>query len=198
MSDSTNEFYVHNSSYIDPGVVIGKGTKIWHFCHVMPGAVVGRNCNIGQNVFIGEGVIIGSRVKIQNNVSVYAGVTLENDVFCGPSCVFTNVNTPRSDIDRNGQYTKTLIKQGATIGANATIVCGHTIGEYAFIGAGAVITKNIPAYALVFGNPAIQHGWVCACGNRLSFKTNQETCSICGVKYQHSVGEDGIIVEVMI
>lgn len=187
MSKSEKPCFVHESSFVDNGAVIKSGTSIWHFCHIMPGAVVGHDCNIGQNVFIGEGVIIGNRVKIQNNVSVYSGVTLEDDVFCGPSCVFTNVNTPRSAVNRRGQYAKTLVKKGVTIGANATIVCGHTIGEYAFIGAGAVVTRDVPAYALIFGNPAAEHGWVCACGVRLNFNDNNEsTCAECGTAYRFS------------
>lgn len=163
---AANDYYVHPSSYIDDGAEIGRGTKIWHFSHIMPGAILGLNCNLGQNVFVGRDVKIGSNVKIQNNVSVYEGVTLEDDVFCGPSCVFTNVKTPRSAYPRNkpGDYTTTLVKKGATIGANATIICGITIGEYALIGAGAVVTKDVLPNAVMTGSPARQTGWVCRCG----------------------------------
>lgn len=156
---------IHESSYIDNGAVIGEGTKIWHFSHVMSGATIGKNCVIGQNVFIADDVEIGNNVKIQNNVSVYKGVTLEDGVFCGPSCVFTNDLNPRSEFPKNGNYKKTLVKKGATIGANATIVAGITIGEHAFIGAGAVVTKNVPDFALVYGNPATIHGKVDEAGN---------------------------------
>jgi UDP-2-acetamido-3-amino-2,3-dideoxy-glucuronate N-acetyltransferase len=145
---------VHESSIVEDGAEIGEGTKIWHFCHIMPGAKIGKNCNIGQNVFISSGVIIGDSVKIQNNVSVYEGVIIEDNVFCGPSCVFTNVINPRSHVNRKGEFQKTVIRQGATIGANATIICGHEIGKYAFIGAGSVVTHSVPSYKLVYGNPA--------------------------------------------
>lgn len=192
MSNSPGNIFVHQSSYVDDGAVIGSGTRIWHFCHVMPGAVIGDNCNFGQNVFIANGVKVGSNVKIQNNVSIYEGVILEDDVFCGPSCVFTNINTPRSAVNRRGQYDQTLVKKGASIGANATIVCGHTIGEYAFIGAGAVVTRDIPAYALVFGNPAAQHGWVCSCGTRLNFNyAFTSTCPECQTLYVLENANDG-------
>ena len=160
----------HISAIIDEGAQIGDGTNIWHFCHVMPTAVIGKKCNIGQNVFIDNDVVIGNRVKIQNNVSVYNGVTCEDDVFIGPSVVFTNVLNPRSAIERKNEFKKTVVRKGASIGANATIVCGNEIGQYAMIGAGAVITKPVKAYALVAGNPAKQIGWVSEYGNRLVFK----------------------------
>ena len=156
----TKKFFVHESSYVDDGAEIGEGTKIWHFCHVMPGAGIGKGCIIGQNVYIGSRAIIGNRVKIQNNVSVYDDVIIEDDVFCGPSCVFTNVKSPRAFIERKNEFKKTIVKKGVTIGANATIVCGVTIGEYAFIGAGCVVTKDVPAYTLVYGNPARVRGKV--------------------------------------
>ena len=159
MSD-TKSYFVHESSYIDDGAKIGEGTKIWHFCHIMSGAQIGNNCTIGQNVNIASRAVIGNGVKIQNNVSVYDDVFIEDDVFCGPSCVFTNVMIPRAFINRKSEYKKTLIKKGATIGANATIICGVTIGKYALIGAGSVVTKDVPDYALVYGNPARIHGEV--------------------------------------
>ena len=163
------DVYVHPTSVVDEGASIEEGTKIWHFCHLMPGASVGKNCNIGQNVFVDNGVVIGNGVKIQNNVSLYSGVTVEDFAFLGPSMVFTNVINPRSFIERKAEFKKTLIRRGATIGANATIVCGVEIGEYAFIGAGAVITHNVPAYAIVFGNPARQKGWMSETGQKLIF-----------------------------
>ena len=155
-----SNFYIHESSYADEGSIIGEGTKVWHFCHIMSGAKIGKNCSIGQNVYIASRAIIGNGVKIQNNVSIYDDVTLEDDVFCGPSCVFTNVINPRAFVERKNEYKKTLVKKGASIGANATIICGITIGEYAFIGAGSVVTKDIPPYALVYGNPARVQGKV--------------------------------------
>ena len=164
---SEQEYYVHPSAYVDEPCEIGAGTKIWHFCHIMPHAKIGPNCNLGQNVFVASGVVIGANVKIQNNVSVYAGVELEDDVFCGPSCVFTNVTNPRSQIVRHGQYQRTLVRRGATIGANATIICGVTIGQYAFIGAGAVVTHDVPDYALMLGVPARHVGWMSRHGHRL-------------------------------
>lgn len=163
---------IHPSSIIDQGAIIGEGTKIWHFCHIMPKAIIGKNCNIGQNVFIGDGVIIGDNVKIQNNVSLYTGVLIENDVFLGPSCVFTNVINPRSVVNRKDEYKQTIIRKGATIGANATIVCGVELGKFCFVGAGAVITKSILDYALVVGNPAKQIGWMSEFGHRLVFDEN--------------------------
>lgn len=160
-------YFVHPSAYVDPPCTIGKGTKIWHFCHVMSDAVIGERCNLGQNVMVASGAVIGSNVKIQNNVSVYAGVEIEDDVFCGPSCVFTNVVNPRSQIVRHSQYQRTIVRRGATIGANATIVCGATIGRYAFIGAGAVVRGDVPDYALMLGVPAAQRGWMSRHGHRL-------------------------------
>ncbi len=162
-------FFAHHTAVIDEGASIGKGTKIWHFSHIMPGSVVGENCNIGQNVVISPDVIIGNNAKIQNNVSVYTGVICEDDVFMGPSMVFTNVINPRSAVNRKAEYMKTFVKRGATFGANCTIVCGITIGEFAFIGAGAVITKDVRPYALVVGNPGRQIGWMSEFGQRLKF-----------------------------
>lgn len=166
-----NEFFAHETAIIHPEAKIGNGTKIWHFSHIMNNCEMGERCNIGQNVVISPNVILGVNVKIQNNVSVYSGVICEDDVFLGPSCVFTNVMNPRSGVNRRGQYTKTIVKKGASIGANATIVCGHNIGRYAFIGAGAVITKEVSDYALVVGNPAKQIGWMSEVGERLIFDT---------------------------
>ena len=171
---SEKKYFVHESSYVDDGCEIGEGTKIWHFSHIMSNCIIGDNCNIGQNVVISPGVILGSNVKIQNNVSVYTGVICEDDVFLGPSMVFTNVINPRSAVNRRGEYQKTLVKKGVSIGANATIVCGHNIGEYAFIGAGAVVTKEVPAYALMVGNPARQIGWMSEYGHRLNFNGKGE------------------------
>jgi UDP-2-acetamido-3-amino-2,3-dideoxy-glucuronate N-acetyltransferase len=166
------EYFAHETAVIDEGCTIGKGTKIWHFTHIMPNCEIGEDCNIGQNCVISPEVVLGKNVKIQNNVSVYTGVICEDDVFLGPSMVFTNVTNPRSGVNRRGQYTKTLVKKGVSIGANATIVCGHDIGAYAFIGAGAVVTKEVPAYALVVGNPAKQIGWMSEFGHRLNFDEN--------------------------
>lgn len=163
-----NDYFVHPSSYVDEGANIGKGTRIWHFSHIQKGAVLGDNCSLGQNVNIANNVRVGNGVRIQNNVSVYEGVELEDDVFCGPSCVFTNVTTPRTRFPVHGIYVKTLIKKGASLGANSTIVCGHTIGKGALIAAGAVVTKDVKDYALMAGVPARQIGWVCECGERLS------------------------------
>ena len=179
------KYYAHTTAVIDEGCNIGAGTKIWHFSHVMPHCTLGEGCNIGQNVVISPEVILGRNVKVQNNVSIYTGVVCEDDVFLGPSMVFTNVTNPRSAVVRRGQYERTLVKKGASIGANATVVCGHDIGEFAFIGAGAVVTKEIPAYALVVGNPAKQIGWMSEFGHRLEF--NEEgfaTCPEGGDKYQ--------------
>ncbi len=178
-----SSFFVHESSYVDSNVRIGKGTKIWHFSHVLGGSILGRECKIGQNVVIGPDVVIGDNVKIQNNVSVYKGVTLENDVFCGPSCVFTNVINPRSEIIRMDEVRSTVVKKGASIGANATIVCGHNVGQYAFIGAGAVVVKDVPDYALVIGVPGKIVGYMCQCGHRLKFTSTKATCSECERKY---------------
>lgn len=171
------DYYSHHTAVIDESIEIGIGTKIWHFSHIMSNCKIGNNCNIGQNVVVSPGVILGNNVKVQNNVSIYTGVICQDDVFLGPSMVFTNVINPRSAINRRNQYAKTLVGQGASIGANATIVCGNDIGEYAFIGAGAVVTKTIPAYALVVGNPAKQIGWVGEYGHRLEF--NEEGIAIC-------------------
>jgi len=171
-------YFSHPSAVIDPGCTIGTGTKIWHFSHIMPGAVIGENCNIGQNVVISPDVVLGNNVKVQNNVSIYTGVTCEDDVFLGPSCVFTNVINPRSHVNRKEEYAKTTVKRGASIGANATIVCGNDIGEFAFVGAGAVVTKTVDPYALVVGNPAIQIGWISEAGIRLIFNENGK--AVCG------------------
>ncbi|MBC9812943.1 N-acetyltransferase [Crocinitomicaceae bacterium CZZ-1] len=165
-------YFAHETAIIDAGCTIGEGTKIWHFSHIMPNCTIGERCNIGQNVVVSPGVILGNNVKIQNNVSIYTGVICEDDVFLGPSMVFTNVINPRSAVNRKDQYAKTTVKKGASIGANATIVCGHDIGRYAFIGAGAVVTKNVPDFALVVGNPARQIGWMSEFGHRLEFDTN--------------------------
>jgi UDP-2-acetamido-3-amino-2,3-dideoxy-glucuronate N-acetyltransferase len=179
-------FYVHPSSYVDQPCEIGEGTRIWHFCHVMEHARIGRRCNLGQNVFVGSDVIIGDNVKIQNNVSLYTGVELEDDVFCGPSCVFTNVINPRSQIARHDQYRRTLVRRGATIGANATIVCGATIGRYAFIGAGAAVRGDVPDYALMLGVPARQRGWMSRHGHRLANPGSDGTmvCPESGWRYR--------------
>ena len=176
-----SEYYVHESSFIDDGVAIGEGTRIWHFCHVMKGSRIGRDCNIGQNVVIGPDAVIGNGCKIQNNVSVYKGVTLEDDVFCGPSMVFTNVFNPRANIRRMDEARPTLLRKGCSIGANATIVCGVTIGRYAFVGAGAVVTRDVPDYALVYGNPAKVHGYVCKCGEKLD---ENHCCPACHEMYK--------------
>jgi UDP-2-acetamido-3-amino-2,3-dideoxy-glucuronate N-acetyltransferase len=183
----TKNLYVHPSSYVDEPCSIGAGTKIWHFSHVMSNCRIGERCNIGQNVVISPEVVIGDNVKIQNNVSVYTGVILEDDVFCGPSMVFTNVTNPRSHVARKNEYKRTLVRQGASLGANSTVVCGVTIGRYAFVGAGSVVTRDVPDYALVYGNPARVHGWMCACGIGIEF-TNEAgsavaRCSACGTRY---------------
>jgi len=183
MAEDKIAYFVHESSYVDEGACVGEGTKIWHFSHVMPGAKIGKNCSFGQNVNIGSDVSIGNNVKIQNNVSVYDSVVLEDDVFCGPSMVFTNVVNPRSHVSRKDEFRKTLVKQGASIGANATVVCGHTIGKYAFIGAGAVITRDVPDYALMYGNPARQHGWSCQCGVKLDLQGHDASCRSCDAEY---------------
>lgn len=187
-------YFVHESSYVDEGCQIGEGTKIWHFSHVMKGCTIGKKCNIGQNVVISPGVVLGEGVKIQNNVSVYTGVVCEDGVFLGPSCVFTNVINPRAFIERKAEYRKTTIKKGASIGANATIVCGHDIGKYAFVGAGSVVTKDVPDYALVYGSPARIQGYVCQCGEKLHFSGGKAICTACEKKYRmnqnHEVEED--------
>lgn len=176
-------YQAHSSAVIDEGACLGNGTKVWHFSHVSSGAVIGERCSLGQNVFIGNDVQIGNNVKIQNNVSIYDAVYLEDDVFCGPSMVFTNVFNPRSHIIRKHEYRKTLVKRGATIGANATVVCGITIGEYAFIGAGAVVNKDVKAYAMMVGVPARQISWICQCGLKLNFKDTSAHCHACASKY---------------
>lgn len=176
-------YFVHASSYVDEGCTIGEGTKIWHFSHIMSGCTIGAHCNIGQNVVISPGVKLGNGCKIQNNVSVYTGVECEDGVFLGPSCVFTNVINPRAFIERKSEYRKTVIKKGASIGANATIVCGHDVGRYAFVGAGAVVTKDVPDYALVYGSPATVRGYVCQCGEQLRFEGDTAVCPACGKKY---------------
>lgn len=183
------DYFVHESSYVDEGAQIGDGTRIWHFSHVMPGAVIGERCNLGQNVVVMPGTRIGNNVKIQNNVSIYEGVELEDDVFCGPSCVFTNVMNPRSHVARKDEYRRTLVRRGASIGANATVVCGNTVGEYAFIGAGAVVRGDVPAYALVVGVPARQVGWMCRCGTRLVMVQGAATCGACSTVYGEQDGQ---------
>ncbi|GMQ29514.1 acyltransferase [Algoriphagus confluentis] len=178
-------YYAHETAIIDDGCTIGEGTKIWHFSHIMPNCTIGENCNIGQNVVISPEVVLGKNVKVQNNVSIYTGVTCEDDVFLGPSMVFTNVINPRSAVNRRGHYAKTHVGKGASIGANATIVCGHDIGEFAFIGAGAVVTKTVPPYALVVGNPSRQVGWMSEFGHKLIFDENgMATCPESGEQYQ--------------
>jgi UDP-2-acetamido-3-amino-2,3-dideoxy-glucuronate N-acetyltransferase len=180
---------VHEAAVVDPGAFVGAGTKIWHFSHVLPGSKIGERCNIGQNVVIGPEVSIGNNCKIQNNVSVFKGVTLQDGVFCGPSMVFTNIYNPRAEIPKMDQVRPTLVKKGTTIGANATIVCGTTLGRYSFIGAGAVVTRNVPDHALVLGNPAKQIGWMCACGERLS---DDLECLACGNRYVKT--SDGLAI----
>jgi UDP-2-acetamido-3-amino-2,3-dideoxy-glucuronate N-acetyltransferase len=184
------QYFAHETAIVDDGCEIGVGTKIWHFSHVMSRCIIGKNCNIGQNVVISPEVILGNNVKIQNNVSLYTGVTCDDDVFLGPSCVFTNVTNPRSAVNRRGQYAKTHVGKGASIGANATIVCGHDIGAYAFIGAGAVVTKTVEPYALFVGNPAKQMGWISEYGHRLSFdKAGYAACPESADKYQLKNGK---------
>ena len=175
--------FVHESAYVDDGATIGAGTKIWHFCHVLGGAVIGDRCSFGQNVVVMNGTRIGNNVKVQNNVSIYEGVELEDDVFCGPSMVFTNVLNPRAHVSRRHEYQKTLVRRGATIGANATIVCGTTLGEYAFVGAGAVVATDVPDYALMVGVPARRIGWMCQCGERLPAE-GAGRCAVCGTRYE--------------
>ncbi|MCX5653840.1 MAG: acyltransferase [Planctomycetota bacterium] len=186
------EYFVHESAYVDEGAIIGKGTKIWHFSHVLPGAQIGEGVSIGQNVNVGGKAKIGNRCKIQNNISVYDEVEIEDEVFCGPSMVFTNVFNPRAFIVRKHEYRKTLVRRGATIGANATIVCGTTIGRYAFIGAGAVVIGDVPDFAMMVGVPAKQKGWMCKCAVNLTFVGGKASCEACGQKY---VLEEGFVRE---
>jgi UDP-2-acetamido-3-amino-2,3-dideoxy-glucuronate N-acetyltransferase len=181
--DQVSQPFIHESAYVDDGAQIGAGTKIWHFCHIMPGAVIGERCSIGQNVVVMNGTKIGNNVKIQNNVSIYEGVELEDDVFCGPSMVFTNVINPRSAVSRKDEYRRTLVQRGASIGANATVVCGATLGAYCFVGAGAVVTKNVPPHALVVGVPATIAGWMCECGVKLDDGLMELSCPACGKRY---------------
>ena len=183
------DYFVHPSSFVDAGATIGAGSKIWHFCHIMPGAVIGERCNLGQNVVVMSGVRLGNNVKVQNNVSLYEGVTLEDDVFCGPSCVFTNVVNPRSHVTRKHEYRPTLVRKGSSIGANATIVCGVTLGEYAFVGAGAVVTSDVPAFALMVGVPARRVGWMCQCGERLQVHDRAAACASCRATYREEQGQ---------
>jgi len=189
---ANTDYFVHESSYVDEGAKIGKGTKIWHFSHIMPGARIGERVSIGQNVNVGAKAVIGNGCKIQNNISVYDDVELEDDVFAGPSMVFTNVYNPRAFIVRKHEYRKTLVRRGATIGANATVVCGTTIGRYAFIGAGAVVNADVPDFALMVGVPAKQKGWMCKCAVKLAFVNNKAACEACGEKY---VLEHGVVRE---
>lgn len=187
----------HESSYVDDGAVVGKGTTIWHFCHIMSGARLGEGCSLGQNVVVMPGVVLGRNVKVQNNVSIYEGVQCEDDVFLGPSAVFTNVLNPRSHVSRKHEYRTTLVRRGATVGANATVVCGHTLGRYSFVAAGAVVTRDVPDYALVTGVPARIAGWMCSCGERLPLAAQltdgaQPRCASCGARY---VGERGMLRE---
>jgi UDP-2-acetamido-3-amino-2,3-dideoxy-glucuronate N-acetyltransferase len=180
LAKSFSGAFIHPTAIVDDNVAVGEGAKIWHFSHILSGSKIGEHCNIGQNVVIGPDVAIGARCKIQNNVSVYKGVTLEDGVFCGPSMVFTNICNPRAEISKMDQIRPTLVKRGATLGANCTVVCGHTIGRYAFIGAGAVVTKDVPDHALMAGNPARRIGWVCACGEKLNASSQ---CPACGNHY---------------
>lgn len=177
-------FFAHETSRIDEGCTIGAGTKIWHFSHIMKDCKIGKNCNIGQNVVVSSGVVLGDGCKVQNNVSVYTGVVCEDDVFLGPSCVFTNVINPRAFIERKQEFRETLIRRGASIGANATIVCGHTVGKYAMVGAGSVVTRDVPDHALVYGVPARLEGYVCRCGERLLFEGGIAVCPSCGARYE--------------
>ena len=184
--------FVHKSSYVDKPCQIGKGTKIWHFSHIMKNCSIGKNCNIGQNVVISPEVVLGDNVRVQNNVSIYTGVTCEDDVFLGPSCVFTNVINPRSFIERKSEYRPTRIKKGASIGANATILCGQVVGRYALVGAGSVVTKDVPDYAMVYGSPARLGGYVCKCAEKLQIENDHALCAACGGEY---VIENGLVKE---
>ena len=177
-------YFIHPTAVVDEPVEIGERTQIWHFSHIMSGAKIGENCILGQNVFIGSGVVLGNNIKVQNNVSIYSGVILEDDVFCGPSMVFTNVFNPRSFISRKKEFRQTLVGRGATIGANSTIVCGNTIGQYAFIGASSVVTTDVPDYALVYGNPGKVKGWICQCAVEIVFRSGRAKCQVCGKKYR--------------
>lgn len=184
-----SEPFVHPSAVVDEDVVLGRGTKVWHFVHVSRGARIGARCVLGQNVFVGPGVRLGDGVRVQNNVSIYTGVEVENDVFLGPSCVFTNVVNPRSHVERKDEFRATRVRRGATVGANATIVCGHDLGEYCFVGAGAVVTRDVAPYALVLGNPARRVGWMCRCGERLPDGVEQSVaCAACGAGYAVTAG----------
>ena len=182
------DYFVHDTSLVDRNAEIGKGTKIWQFCNIMVNASIGDNCNIGQGVFVESGVVIGHRVKIKNNVALYSGVVCENDVFLGPNCVFTNVINPRSFVERKNEFRRTIVRKGATIGANATIICGHTIGAYSMVGAGSVVTKDVPDYALVVGNPARVKGYVCQCGEKLKEADEKYLCNKCGKQYGKADG----------
>ena len=182
-------FFIHKSSYVDKNVKVGEGTKIWHFSHILENSVIGKNCIIGQNVMVGPDARIGNGCKVQNNVSIYKGVVLEDGVFCGPSCVFTNVYNPRAFIERKDEFRRTLVKKGATIGANATIICGVCIGKYAFIGAAAVVTRDVPDYGLVYGSPARLKGWTCECGVKLEFRNLKATCNSCKKVYKSQKGK---------
>lgn len=191
------DYFAHDTACIDEGAEIGAGTKIWHFSHIMPNVKLGKNCNLGQNVVVSPQCVVGDNVKIQNNVSIYTGVILEDDVFCGPSMVFTNVINPRSHIERKSEYKKTLVKRGATIGANATVICGYTLGKYCFIGAGAVVTRDVPDYGLVVGNPGRLRGYVCFCGDKLGISPGEHDagtskCGSCGKEFSKT---DGIVTE---
>lgn len=190
------DIYIHPTAIVDEGCKIGDGSKIWHFCHIMPGAAIGKKCSLGQNVMVASGVTLGNNVKVQNNVSIYEGVVCEDDVFLGPSMVFTNITNPRSAIVRKGQYIKTKVHKGASIGANATIVCGHDIGEFAFIGAGAVVTKHVKPYALMVGNPAKQTGWMSEYGHRLNFDANG--IAICSESKEKYMLENGKVHKITI
>ena len=185
MGDDQKDYFLHESSYVDDGVKIGAKTRIWHFSHILRDSTIGERCNIGQNVVIGPKVAVGNGCKIQNNVSIYEGVILEDHVFCGPSMVFTNVHNPRAHVVRKHEYRPTYVREGASIGANATIICGNELGKYCFIGAGAVVTKPVPAYALMVGNPARRVGWVCACGEKLPAGL---ICDSCNAQYTESNG----------